>query len=127
MKKTITLVEALTGFSFKVKLLDGSEVVVSTAKGEIIGDHDKKMLRGLGMPFFKDPMSHGNLVIEFKVKMPKRDELTKEQISLLISILPGKINERPKDNNYEMLEDFDRENVNSNEEGGKKKDEDEEE
>lgn len=29
------------------------------------------------MPFFKDNMSHGNLIIEFKVEMPKRGELTK--------------------------------------------------
>jgi len=33
----------------------------------------KKVVRGLGMPFHKDPLSHGNLVIEFHVVMPKRD------------------------------------------------------
>jgi hypothetical protein len=32
--------------------------------------------------------------------MPKRGEITKEQIAELSKILPGKINERPKDNNY---------------------------
>lgn len=55
----------------------------------------KKVVRGLGMPFFKDPMSHGNLIIQFHVIMPKRGEISKEQIDSLVAILPGKINKRP--------------------------------
>lgn len=77
MKKTITLLEALTGFSFQIKHLDGSEFTLYTGKGEVVGDHSMKVVRGLGMPFFKDAMSHGNLIIEFKVQMPKRGELKK--------------------------------------------------
>ena len=127
MKKTITLVEALTGFEFKVKHLDGSTFNIYTAKGEILGDKEKKVVRGLGMPFFKDPMSSGNLIIEFKIEMPKRGELAPEQLKELAQLLPGKVNERPKDNNYEMLEDFDKENVNTSEEGGHKNIEEEEE
>lgn len=72
------------------------------------------------MPFFKDSMSNGNLIIEFEIEMPKRGQLTKEQLDALATILPGKVNERPKDNNYEMLQDFDKENVNTSEQGGKK-------
>jgi len=41
---------------------------------------DKKVVRGLGMPYYKDPMSHGNLIIEFKVIMPKRGDITKENL-----------------------------------------------
>jgi hypothetical protein len=33
----------------------------------VIGDKSKKVVRGLGMPFYKDNMSHGNLIIEFKI------------------------------------------------------------
>lgn len=29
------------------------------------------------MPFYKDQMSHGNLIIEFTVEMPKRGEISK--------------------------------------------------
>lgn len=79
----------------------------------------KKVVRGLGLPFHKDPMSHGNLIIEFHVVMPKRDELTKEQIEGLISLLPGKPSKRPA-GDYEMFEELDIENLNTNEEGGKK-------
>ncbi len=59
------------------------------------------------MPFHKDPMSHGNLIIEFEVKMPERGDLNKEQISKLINILPGKVNPRPEGDKYEMLEEWD--------------------
>ena len=126
MKKKISLVEALIGFEFKVKHLDGSSFNIYTSKGEILGDKEKKVVRGLGMPFFKDPMSSGNLIIEFKIAMPKRGELSAEQLKELAALLPGKVNERPKDNDYEMLEDFDKENVNTSEEGGHKNIEEEE-
>lgn len=65
---------------------------IYTGKGEVLGDKDKKVVRGLGMPFFKDNMSSGNLIIEFKIDMPKRGELTKEMLEELAKILPGKVN-----------------------------------
>lgn len=60
-------------------------------------------------------MSHGNLIIEFKVVMPKRGDLSKEQIEALSTLLPGKINKRPANNDYVMLEDFDLEDMNQKE------------
>lgn len=63
-------------------------------------------MRGLGMPFYKDPMSHGNLIIEFHVVMPKKGELSQEQIDALVTVLPGKVNKRPA-GDYEMFEDID--------------------
>lgn len=120
MKKQITLLEALTGFDFKLKHLDGSEYTIYTKSGEIVGDHEKKVVRGLGMPFHKDQMSHGNLIIEFKVIMPKRGDISKENLEALANILPGKVNKRPPNDDYVMLDDFDPENLNEKEEGGKK-------
>ncbi len=120
MKKTITLAESLIGFEFKLKHLDGTVYNIYTGRGEILSDKQKKVVRGLGMPFFKDSMSYGNLIIEIKIEMPKRGELSKQQLEQLAKLLPGKINERPKDNSYSMLEDFDKENVNTSEEGGHK-------
>jgi hypothetical protein len=55
------------------------------------------------MPFHKDSMSHGNLIIEFNVVMPKRGTLSVEQVKQLAEVLPGKVNIRPADNNYEMM------------------------
>lgn len=119
MKKQITLLEALTGFQFQLKHLDGTEYTIYTGKGEVIADQTKKVVRGLGMPFHKDPMSHGNLIIQFHVVMPKRGDISKENMEILISLLPGKVNKRPE-GEYEMFEDFEIQNANTNEEGGHK-------
>ena len=77
IKKDISLLEALTGFEFSLKHLDGTEYTIYTGKGEVIADEMKKVVRGLGLPFHKDPMSHGNLVIDFHVVMPKRGDISK--------------------------------------------------
>ncbi len=97
------MLEALTGFEFKIKHLDGTEYTIYTGKGEVIADQMKKVVRGLGMPFHKDAMSHGNLIVEFHVVMPKRGDLTKEQIEAIATVLPGKVNKRPA-GDYEMFE-----------------------
>lgn len=76
MKKDITLLEALTGLEFTLTHLDGHEYSIYTKKGEILSDKSKKVVGGLGMPFFKDSLSHGNLIIEFHVVMPKRGTLS---------------------------------------------------
>lgn len=33
----------------------------------MINDESKKVVKGLGMPFYKEPNSYGNLIIEFNV------------------------------------------------------------
>jgi DnaJ homolog subfamily A member 2 len=126
MNKHITLVEALIGFEFPLKHLDDQVYNIYTARGEVTADKTRKVVRGLGMPFLKSHSDHGNLIIDFKVDMPKRGELSKEQIEVLSALLPGKVNERPK-GDYHMLDDFDKEGVNTSEEGGKKNMEDEDE
>lgn len=52
MDKKITLLEALTGFTFEFAHLDGSKVKVATMPGEVIGHTQTKLVRGFGMPFF---------------------------------------------------------------------------
>lgn len=52
------------------------------------------------MPFFKNQKERGNLIIEFKVTMPKRGDLTPKQLEALTQVLPGKINARPLDHHY---------------------------
>jgi len=41
------------------------------------------------MPFYRDQMSHGNLVIEFQVEFPKANELKADHLETLKKILPG--------------------------------------
>lgn len=67
MKKTITLVEALVGFEFKLKHLDGQTYNIYTGRGEMIADKARKVVRGLGMPFLKSHSDFGNLIIDFHI------------------------------------------------------------
>ena len=78
------------------------------------------------MAFFKDPMSHGNLFVKFDVDFPKKGQLTEEQLEGLKKILPGPQHDLKKVKNFEYLEDFDEHDTNPNPEGGKTKDEEEE-
>jgi len=75
------------------------------------------------MPFYKDSLSHGNLIIEFHVLMPKRGALNADQLKQLAELLPGKVNPRPANDKYEMMEDFRKDETNTSEMGGHKNDE----
>jgi DnaJ family protein A protein 2 len=63
MKKHITLIQALLGFNFTLTHLDGRNYNIYTQPGEIVGDSDRKIVKDLGMPFFRDEDQHGHLVI----------------------------------------------------------------
>ena len=39
------------------------------------------------MPFYKDPMSYGNLIVEFKIEFPKKNFFNKEKIDKITQIL----------------------------------------
>jgi len=74
-KKKISLYEALTGCAFYIEHLDGKKILITTHQNEIITPGCKKQVNNLGMPFYKDAMSHGNLYITFEVEFPKANQL----------------------------------------------------
>lgn len=78
IEKEISLKQALLGFNFTLKYLDGKDFVVSTVPGEVIEYGAVKSVKGKGLPFYRDPMSHGNLIIKFTVKFPRGSELTQD-------------------------------------------------
>lgn len=78
IEKEINLKQALLGFSFTVKHLDGKDLLISNKPGDVIEYGATKSIKGKGLPFFKDKMSHGNLIIKFTVKFPKGAELTED-------------------------------------------------
>lgn len=45
------------------------------------------------MSFYKDPMSYGNLIVEFKVQFPKKNYFPKDRVDKIIQILSK---EKPK-------------------------------
>ena len=82
LNKSIQLKDALCGFSFEMKFVDGRIFKINTASGNIITHNYSKILPNMGM---KRDDSIGNLVIVFNVQFP--ESLTDEQISALKSIL----------------------------------------
>ena len=80
-KKTITLKEALCGFSFEIVHLN-KKIINMNNVNSVIKPNYKKVVPGLGM--VKNGET-GNLIIELQVSFP--DTLTKEQTDALRNIL----------------------------------------
>ena len=79
MIKKISLLEALTGVTIEIEHLDGKKHIIATAPGEVLANAEVKTIKGLGMPFYKDSMSHGNLLIEFLVDFPPKGAITPQK------------------------------------------------
>jgi len=88
MTKTITLVEALTGFEFTLTHLDGRKLLITSRPGEITKPKDVKMVKEEGMPSHKNPFVKGNLLIDFEVVFPEKSQLSAETRKKLREILP---------------------------------------
>jgi len=119
--KKISLYEALTGSTFNIDHLDGKKILVATAPGEVITPGTKKQLHGLGMPFYKDNMSHGNLYVTFEVEFPRANQLKNLEELKKVLPVPKDILTNVDKTKCEILEDFDTDGVNSNAEGGKRR------
>jgi len=92
MERTITLQESLCGFKFHFKHLDGRDVVVQNQEGEIVAPDSIRVVSGEGMPFRRDPMSRGRLLVHFTVSFPEPHQVTEQVRQQLLKILPGPAN-----------------------------------
>lgn len=71
-KITITLVEALCGFSkILITHLDGRGIHVEQPAGKVIKPGQVMKITGEGMPHYKRPIDKGDLYITFEVEFPK--------------------------------------------------------
>lgn len=86
MQKTISLKEALCGFSFPVEHLDKRVLLVKSTPGELIKPGQTKSIPNEGMPTKGNPFDKGQLLIRFEVEMP--ESLTEEQLKVLAKVLP---------------------------------------
>jgi len=77
MEREIQLIDALTGFSFKINHLDARPVIIEIKKGQIVKPGDVREVPGLGMPVYSKPYEFGSLFIRFNVKFPNK--LSNEQ------------------------------------------------
>lgn len=84
MKKTITLLEALTNFTMYFKHLD--DRVIKISNEEVIHPNQKMIIKGEGMPNLADNLVKGDLIIHFEVTFPQ--SLDKDRSKYLVKILP---------------------------------------
>lgn len=92
LNKTITLKDALCGFTFDMKHIDGRDFKINNINGNVINNNYNKIIPNMGMrraissqlgPSNQDHV--GNLIINFNVAFPTK--LTDEQITALNKIL----------------------------------------
>ncbi len=82
LNKTITLKEALCGFSFDLKYIDGRTFKITNDGGNVITNNYNKVISKMGLS--RDEHI-GNLIINFTVEFPK--EITPQQAEALSKIL----------------------------------------
>lgn len=68
---TLNITEALCGFKRTIKTLDNRTLVVQTAPGEVIDNGELRCIPNEGMPFYRNSMEKGRLIVHFKVVFPK--------------------------------------------------------
>lgn len=76
LEKTISLKEALCGFSFDMKYINGKNYSINNQAGNIIVPDYQKLIPGMGLA--REGHNNGNLIIHFKVTFPEK--LNEEQI-----------------------------------------------
>lgn len=84
----INLTEALCGFSFPVKHLDGRDLVLHCAPGEVITKESVKAVQNEGMPIYRNPFEKGHLFVRFEIEYPEKYSMTNEQLKQLETLLP---------------------------------------
>jgi DnaJ-class molecular chaperone len=82
LEKNITLKDALCGFTFDIKYLNGKNYTLNNNKGNIIPPEYKKLYPGMGLVRGEHK---GNMIIHFHIEFPVN--LTEEQITKLEEIL----------------------------------------
>ena len=116
IQKDVALVEALCGFEFVVKQLDGRSLLVKSKPGQIVrpevsaGVPYVLCVDGEGMPKAGNPFDKGRLFVLFTIVFPPNYSLGDEQAALLKQALPPALNMDTYDANdveEAMLEEID--------------------
>jgi DnaJ-class molecular chaperone len=81
LEKTITLKEALCGFSFEIKYIDGKSYTLNNNSGNIIPPEYRKIIPNMGLT---REQHVGNMIVIFHIDFPEK--LTEAQITKLKEI-----------------------------------------
>uniref|UniRef100_A0ACB8EAB1 DnaJ sub A member 2 n=1 Tax=Sphaerodactylus townsendi TaxID=933632 RepID=A0ACB8EAB1_9SAUR len=90
MTHKIGLVEALCGFQFTFKHLDGRQIVVKYPPGKVIEPGCVRVVRAEGMPQYRNPFEKGDLYIKFDVQFPENNWISPEKLTELEDLLPAR-------------------------------------
>jgi len=108
LRLDIDVSEALCGMKRSLKTLDNRNIALVSKPGEIIKQADIKMIKGEGMPTFRDPFNKGKMIIIFNVTYP--DSIDPAAAKKILQLLPQPKNKNPqlpKDVEEVQLEVFD--------------------
>ena len=94
--KEVSLNQALCGYSWKIKHLDGRVLIIKSKPGEVIKPEMNtkealpfvKVLPDEGMPSKGNPFVRGNLFIMFRVRFPEDNQIPDNVIAELRKMLP---------------------------------------
>lgn len=87
-KQTISLKEALTGYEFEIRHLDGRILLVKSEPRDVIKPGDLRVIVGEGMPRYKNISEKGKLFIKFDIEFPTYAEIS-PHLKQLKECLPG--------------------------------------
>ncbi|KAI6213488.1 hypothetical protein M3Y94_00156600 [Aphelenchoides besseyi] len=87
MKRTITLNEALCGFSAAIKHLDDRDIILKTSPGVVLKPEGIHRVEGEGMPI-KGESARGDLYVVFDVVFPEDHFLTEDGFRLFLPARP---------------------------------------
>jgi DnaJ family protein A protein 2 len=82
------ITEALCGFEFCLKQLDGRDLVVRNPPCNVITPGSQRCVLNEGMPLYRNPFERGNLYIKFEITFPPNKFIQPSQIKILESLLP---------------------------------------
>ncbi|ESN90299.1 hypothetical protein HELRODRAFT_185206 [Helobdella robusta] len=92
---TIGITEALCGFSFTIKHLDGRDLVISNPAGDVISPGNMRRVLSEGMPLHKNPFERGDLIVKFNIEFPSNKFNTESRLKMLESFLPAREDDGP--------------------------------
>lgn len=88
VKRKINLTEALCGFSILLRHLDGRELRIRSAPGDVIDPVSLRVVPEEGMPIMREPGSKGHLFIKMEVTFPPDHFASEEKLRELEKLLP---------------------------------------
>lgn len=82
------ITEALCGFHFTMKALDGRDLLIKCPPGNVIAPGTTRCVEGEGMPFYRDSIQRGDLIVKFDITFPPNKFAECKQLETLETLLP---------------------------------------